>query len=208
MARHSIKTVLGLTGLALCLEAQATPGAVDQYDCHRNYQTDKYHCHGSEQNAKQSHSLFGVSSRNDIWLYDNGPLNLFSGGAGEMEFGFNHVALHAGYGYQVHITGDTNYTLTGWDIGVKVGPNISRLGLHPYADIGYFNQSYQILNNPAIRFGGWQYGGGLIWNRNAIAFDLRLLNKTTGNLERIWDNLNGSGLTTHLSMQLGGYLRF
>ncbi len=188
--------------------AHATPGAVDEYDCHRDYQTNKYHCHGSAQLAKQSHSLFGVTAKSDAWFYDDGPLNLFSGGSGEMEYGFGHLAVHAGYGYQVHVTGYRDYTLSGWDLGLKAGPNIARLGLHPYAEVGYFNQSFQIPNNPEITFDGMQYGAGIIWNRSALAFDFRILNKSTTNLKLIWVDLGGAGLTTHLTSQLGIYLRF
>ena len=208
MGRIIYQTLFGVSASVVSIACFASPGAVDDYDCHRDFQTNKYHCHGDEQQAKQSHYLFGLSSRTDVWMYDDGPLNLFTGGAGEMEFGFGHLAVHAGYSYQVHVTGYTDYTLSGWDVGLKAGPNIARLGLHPYADVGYYSQGFQIPNNSLEKFTGWQFGGGIIWNRNAFALDWRILKKTTTQLADFWDSIESGGLTQNYATALGLYMRF
>ena len=186
----------------------ATPGAVDEYDCHRDYKTNEYHCHGSDNLAKQRHTLMGVSTRNDVWLYSDGPLNAFSGAAAEGEFGIDHVAIHGSYSYQLHVTGSSDYSLSGWDVGLKAGPSIARLGLHPYLDIGYFSQSFNLPFNQTLSFAGLQYGGGLVWNRPTLAMDIRLLNKTTTELAQTWTILGAPGLTANLTAQLGIYFRF
>ena len=194
-----------LAGLApLCF---ATPGAVDEYDCHRDFDTGEYHCHGSEDRAKQQHTLIGISSRTDVWRYSDGPMNVFSGAAGELELAFDLLALHGGYAYQIHMTGAEDYNLTGWDIGLKAGPNIARLGLHPYVEAGYFSQNFNLLFGQQLPFSGIQYGVGLIWNRNAMAFDLRLMNKTIDELEQVWTSLGAPGGIMNATGQLGLYFR-
>jgi hypothetical protein len=188
--------------------ALATPGAVDQYDCHRDIATSEYHCHGDSSTAKQNHFLIGVTSINDAWLYSNGPMNVFSGGALEFEAATGFVGLHGSWGYQTHVTGANTYKLYGWDAGLKVGPNISRIGLHPYAEVGYFGTSFSRPNAVAYPLSGLQYGAGLVLNKPTYAIDLRILNRATSELEIMWTSLGAPGTNYYLRAQLGVYLRF
>lgn len=185
----------------------ATPGAVDKYDCHKASDTGEYHCHGSKEQARQFHVLTGVTSTNDFWVYDDGPYSLFSGVAAQLEIGWGSVATYAAYHYQWHATGSADFMIRGWDAGIKAGPGIARVGLHPYALAGYFSNTFDI-NGRLTPYSGTQYGGGLVFNRADSSFDLRVLYRNPQDLRAIWQQLGYPGLIANLNVQLGYHFRF
>jgi hypothetical protein len=199
-----------LTTLALWLPvlAFATPGAVDKYDCHRDFQTNEYHCHGSEDASKQHHVLLGVVLNSDVWTYDDGPFNAFLGASGRVEVARSFFGIYGSWAKQSHITGATNYSIYGWDTGLKLGPSISRVGLHPFVDVGYYALNYELPTGDLYPFQGLQYGAGLAFNQPNLAMDVKLLNRDAAGLKNIWVELGEPGLTYNVSVQLGAYLRF
>lgn len=185
----------------------ATPGAIDDFNCHRAQDTGEYHCHGSKAQAKQYHVLIGALISNDLWFYDNGPFNMFSGVGGQLEIAWGPLAAYGAYHYQWHMTGSSDFSIRGWDLGVKAGPDIARLGVHPYAMIGHFSNTFEIRNR-FIPYRGLEYGAGLIANQAKTSIDLRILYRNPQDLRMVWQDLNYPGLTTNLSVQLGFHLRF
>jgi hypothetical protein len=194
--------------LCLPLGAFATPGAVDQYDCHRDFETNEYHCHGDDASSKQSHVLIGVAVNSDVWTYVNGPYNVFAGARGVAEFATGFIGVHGGWSSQSHLTGTSDYSTYGWDVGLKLGPDISRIGMHPFVEVGYFSQNFAQPSGAAFTYQGLQYGGGFIWNRPKFAVDIKVLSRDTVDLELIWTQLGAPGVSLNLSAQVGGYLRF
>ena len=101
---------IAVVALALfaALPALASPGAVDQYDCHRDTPSSDYHCHGARADAKPSQLQIGVQLAGDQWLWDNGPGNIFAGAALAGEWTFDAFALRGNYGHAMHLNGRTS----------------------------------------------------------------------------------------------------
>lgn len=186
----------------------ASPGAVDQYDCHRDPQTNLYHCHGSQDQSQQTHVLIGIANVTDIWIYDNGPSNVFSGGSAQLEYANKFIAGYGSYNYQVHVTGNIGYRISGWDLGLKLGPNISRLGIHPYVAAGVNGYRFTLPSETFATYGGFEYGGGVIWNFSGFAMDARVMYRDPSSLADVWTGWGLGGLTTNLASKIGVYARF
>lgn len=203
-----LRAILLLAIVILPVAALASTGPVDRYDCHRDPVTNDYHCHGSMLDAQQSHFLAGIVIPFDSWNYDDGPSNVFAGVGAEIEYGaFKHFAVHSGIQFKGHISGSDSYTLNGFDIGLKIGPNIVRTGTHLYGDVGYFSQVFNEPNETKTTMAGLQAGVGIISNQDDIAFDLRLLWRNTADLEGFWSQAGFPANTTNLSVQFGLYYR-
>lgn len=185
----------------------ASPGAVDQYNCHRDPNTNQRHCHGTQEQAQQYHILIGAMSTNDLWLYDDGPYNLFSGVGGQIEVGFSSIALFGAYHYQWHATDSSDFYLRGWDLGIKAGPNIARLGLHPYVTAGYYSLTFEIPGK-LLPLGGYEAGAGLIYNRAGSSIELRAVYRNPDDLKETWAMFGYEGVVASLHAQLGYHLRF
>lgn len=203
------KRTLATLGLLLPLSCLwATPGAVDRYNCHSTPGLDDYHCHGTDDETEQNHFLIGIASPHDLWSYDDGPSNTFSGAAVGIEYGDRFFAGYGQYSYQVHVTGNDDYLISGFDVGLKAGPEITRFGVHPYVTVGYFTYRYTLPSEFYVSFSGLQYGGGLIWNSPGFSADARLLYRNPQEIQDIWTGWGVSGPTSHLSGQVGIYLRY
>jgi hypothetical protein len=203
-----INRVLLAAALFAAPHATASTGVVDRYDCHRDPQTREYHCHGSPENAKRSHVLIGAVSSSDLWLYSNGPYSLFTGAGIQLELAHDFAAVYGNYSFRVHVTGQDFYENSGWEAGIKLGPHISRLGLHPYATAGYFSHAFILPSQYSYDFQGLQYGVGLLWNNEKTGLDLRIQNRNSDALASVWDELGAPGLTHDISIQLSANLRF
>lgn len=200
-------SILSASLLLLATTAWASPGAVDRYGCHKDPATGKRHCHGTTEQAKQTHVLVGALGTSSIWLYNDGPANLFGGIGGQLEFGWESLAAFGAYHYQWNLNGSKDFSLNGWDVGVKAGPNIAKLGLHPFALLGYYSFTLQTPGLP-MPDSGLQYGAGLILNRPSNSFELKLIYKDPTELEQIWQTLGYPGVSANLSTQVGFHLRF
>lgn len=187
--------------------ANATPGAVDQFNCHEDPTSGVYHCHGSEKESKLSHFLVGATFVIDQWLYDDGPANNFGGFGLEGEWSTRYLAAHASYQWQAHLSGESDYSLSGWALGVKAGNNISRLGTHPYVEAGYWTQAFNRPYGENYLLGGYQFGGGFVYNGPRYAADLRVVYKDTADLEAMWRELGYPTNALNLNFQFGMYFR-
>lgn len=185
----------------------ASPGIVDDYDCHEGGPDNQYHCHGSDDAAKVSHLLIGGTFSADSWHYGNGPMNLFAGVGVAVELANDFVAGYARWASQPHYTGDSGYRLSGWQAGVKLGSGIARIGLHPYGQLGYFSQQYQLVDSRVFDLAGFQFGGGVIQNFKNAAVDFSISYRDPRPAQQIWVDLDAPGLTAHLSTQLTIALR-
>lgn len=203
-----INRVISALALLYAPVAFASTGVVDRYDCHRDPQTREYHCHGTPANAKRSHFLLGAISSSDLWLYSNGPFSLFTGAGVQLEMAYDHAAVYGNYSYRVHVTGQDFYENSGWETGIKLGPEIARLGLHPYFTAGYFSHAFILPSQYSYAFQGLQYGAGLVWNHEKTGFDLRVQYRSPGELAAVWQELGAPGLTHDISIQLSANLRF
>ncbi|MFT4674661.1 MAG: hypothetical protein ACI9RY_000884 [Reinekea sp.] len=201
---------IAVVALALfaALPALASPGAVDEYDCHRDTQSRDYHCHGSVADAKQSHLLIGGQFSGDQWLWDNGPGNLFAGAAVAGEWAVDSIAVRGNYSYGVHLNGNHGFALSGWDLNIKVGSGLARLGNHLFAQAGYANRRFIFPDSSAKPFDGFQMGVGWVRVMEKFAVDAVLLYQDPTALEQIWDDLNFPGKLTSYRASLGVYRRF
>lgn len=198
-----------LVGLAAIVAGSvwATPGAVDKYNCHRD-NAGNYHCHGDQAQSQLEHITLGIANTTDVWYYDDGPPNIFTGGTASFEYGKNSVTGYASYTYQVHIAGNIKYRLSGWGLGLKVGPNIARLGFHPYAVVGFHGKKFSTPSDNFVSYGGIEYGTGLVWNASNMGIDARILYRDPNALKEVWANWGIGGLTLNLASQIGFYARF
>jgi len=194
------------------LTALASIGPLDQYDCHNDPRTDEYHCHGASNGAKENHFFIGGSLRTDSWLYDDGPSNTFGGLSVDAEYSLGPVAVHGGYGYTTHLSGTSDFNLAGWDIGLKLGKNLSQLGNHLYAEAGYYSQNFTQPGSDSSKttLSGYQVGGGFMSIKQKYAVDLRVLYKDPTSVADMWADVDStlSANTSYISTQLVVYLRF
>lgn len=186
----------------------SSSGPLDKDGCHRNESDARYHCHIKANVTAQAQSLVGFKSVSDVWLYSNGPMNVFSGVAIGADLANKYLGIHGSISTLSHQTGDHGYRLNGFDAGIKLGPNLNLIGLHPFVDVGYFRQIFVRVNDTTHHIGGLQYGAGAIWNFDQVSVDLKILKKSTTDLEKLWLKLGAPGVTEHLQAQLGVYLRF
>ena len=185
----------------------ASPGAVDRYGCHRDPSTGDRHCHGSTEEAKRTHVLMGVISTTDAWFYNDGPANIFSGVGAQLEVGWEHIAGYGAYHYEWHLTGSRDFSVRGWDIGAKAGPDIAKLGLHPFVLAGFYSFTFEVPGQ-LLPYSGLQYGAGLVLNRPSSAMELKLVYRDPADVEANWQLLGYSGVTATLNAQLGYHFRF
>ena len=201
---------IAVVALALfaALPALASPGAVDQYDCHRDTPSSDDHCHGAVADAKPSQLQIGVQLAGDQWLWDNGPGNIFAGTALAGEWTFDAIAVRGNYSYGVHLNGNHGFALSGWDLNIKVGSGLARLGNHLFAQAGYANRRFIFPDSSAKPFDGFQMGVGWVRVMEKFAVDAVLLYQDPTALEQIWDDLNFPGKLTSYRASLGVYRRF
>lgn len=209
----NFRTLIGFTFVPmltfLSQLAFADPGAVDGYDCHNHHETNKYHCHGSERAAKESHFLVGVQAVSHSWLYDDGPPNIFGGAAFGIEYATNSLALYGNFGYQKHLTGDNWFTLNGWDAGIKIGKSISRIGGHPYLTAGWYSQNFYggpESTLPSL-FSGYAVGAGYILNLDSFAVDARVQYLDTSDQSIFWSIIGFPADMHGIAAQLGVSIR-
>jgi len=186
----------------------ASPGAVDRYDCHRDPDTRQYHCHGALAAAKQSHLLIGGQLAASTWLWDDGPANRFAGPAVTVEWALNSIALRGSYGYSRHLTGDAEFGVSGWDLGIKLGNGLARVGNHLFFQAGYAAQRLNYPDNSFLPFGGIQMGVGWVRVSEKFVFDATLLYQDPTALEELWREFNFPGDVLSLKATMGFYLRF
>jgi len=195
-------------GLLTAVPALASPGAVDRYDCHRDAETRQYHCHGVLGAAKQSHLLIGGQLANSTWLWGDGPANSFAGPAVTVEWALNSIAARGSYGYNRHLTGDTEFGVSGWDLAIKLGHGLARVGNHLFVQGGYTTQRLNYPDKSFLPFGGIQMGVGWVSVSEKFAFDVTLLYQDPAPLEQLWAELKFSGEVLAFKATLGLYLRF
>ena len=192
-------------GLLTAAPALASPGPVDRYDCHAD--TRQYHCHGALGATTQSHLLIGGQLATSTWLWDDGPGNSFAGPAVIVEWAQNSIALRGSYGYRRHLTGDTEFAVSGWDLGIKLGQGLARLGHHLFVQVGYAAQRINYPDKSFLPFGGIQMGVGWVRVSEKFAFDATLLYQDPAPLEQLWAELNFPGGVQSFKATLGLYLR-
>lgn len=185
--------------------ASASPGRLDDSGCHRDSQTQVYHCH---EKTKQDHFLIGANLSSDLWAYDNGPANWFAGVGVSAEFASQFFGLYANYSFKPHLSGNTEYKLSGWSFGLKLGPLLSTPGIHPYVTVGYFNDRFNVEESSDEELSSYQLGIGVIKNFERFAIDARVLYRNPNEAEAMWNSYNAGGLNQHLGFEVIGYLRF
>ncbi len=200
--------------LVLCLTVpgavQATPGAIDKYGCHRNVQTHEYHCHKDQASVLPYHSLLGLTLSSDLWTYENSndPVNFFGGIGLAAEYAYKFIGVYGDATYKPHWTGIKEFYLSGWSIGLKLGPSLSDLGAHPYATMGYFAETFNTDTSSTYDLSGYQLGAGLIYNFSRFAIDGRALYRNPESTQEMWTNYEAPGLDQHLGFELSAYIRF
>jgi hypothetical protein len=191
----------------LAVKAFASPGVVDEYDCHIN--AGVYHCHGDEKLAKKVHALLGISSKSTSWFYSDGPANFFIGPSIETELAFSRVALRASWARQPLVFGTNGYLLSGWDVGVKLGKGLSRIGKHGFVELGYYHSDFSLTDSTTTVFNSYQLGIGVILNKEHWSFDGKLLYRDPTPVENYWnDDANIPTSLNQLVFSLGAYRRF
>ncbi|WP_320824342.1 hypothetical protein [Reinekea sp.] len=195
-------------GFLTAVPAFASPGSVDRFDCHQNQDTHEYHCHGALEAAKKRHLLIGGQFTAVNWRWDDGPANNFVGPAVTVEWALDSIALRGTYGYSRHLTGDTDFGVSGWDLGLKLGSGLARVGNHLFIQAGYAAQRLNYPDKSFWPFGGISMGVGWVRVSEKFAFDATLLYQDSGALEQLWEELNFPGEVLSLKATLGFYLRF
>jgi hypothetical protein len=188
--------------------AWSSPGAIDQYGCHRD-SANVYHCHGDFKQAKRIHTLIGVGAKSTTWFYSDGPANFFIGPSLEAELAFDALAVRAGWTYQPLLFAASNYSLSGWDIGVKLGKGLSRIGNHGFLELGYFHNQFNQANGNVNLLNGYQLGVGFILNKENWSFDGKFMFRDATDLRDYWNNeVNIPTEVADYSFSLGVYRRF
>ena len=183
----------------------SAPGHAANHSCQSDSGSGTYRCHD---NPDKDHFLVGLNLSSNLWLYDNGPANLFAGGGVAVEYGYRFAALYADYNWQPHLTGDRTYALTGWSAGLKLGPSINQDSWHPYLTVGGFHQSLRGRNGLDQTLYAYQFGAGMIVNVRRFAIDARVLYRNPNEADSLWRTYQADGLQHHLGIELIGYLRF
>ncbi|WP_411743156.1 hypothetical protein [Reinekea sp.] len=188
--------------------AWSSPGAIDQYGCHRD-KANVYHCHGDLTQAKRIHTLLGVGLKSTNWFYSDGPANIFIGPSLETELAFDAVAIRTGWTYQPLFFAAKDYSLSGWDMGVKIGKGLSRLGKHGFLEVGYFHNQFKQANGNVNLLNGYQLGAGFIFNKENWSFDGKFLFRDASSLSDYWNNeINIPTKVADYSFSIGAYRRF
>jgi hypothetical protein len=186
----------------------ASPGAIDEYGCHRD-SAKVYHCHGDFKQAKRVHTLLGVSAKSTTWFYADGPANFFIGPSLEAEFALDAIALRVGWAYQPLAFGASGYSLTGWDIGVKLGKGLSRLGRHGFVELGYYHNNFNQADNSVALLNSYQLGAGFIINTNNGSFDGKLIFRDAAPVHDYWNEVaNVPTEVGQYAFSMGVYRRF
>jgi hypothetical protein len=201
------KLLIATLGVAPTLTF-ASPGAIDQYGCHKD-SAGEYHCHGAANQAKRVHTLLGVSSKITTWFYSDGPANYFIGPAVVAEMAFNSVALRAGWSYRPLMFGASDYSLAGWDVGFKIGKGLSRLGKHGFVELGYFTDNFSQANSQETTLSSYQFGLGFIWNKNNWSYDAKVMFRDAAPASDFWNNVaNVPTSMSDMVFSVGIYRRF
>ncbi|MDN3647658.1 hypothetical protein QWZ13_01895 [Reinekea marina] len=181
--RNQLMATLGCLMASVVL---ASPGAIDRYGCHKD-SSNNYHCHGDLTQAKRIHTLVGLNLGSRIWFYGDGPANFFIGPSLETEVAFDALAVRGGYTLKPLWFGSSGYSLSGWDVGVKLGKGLSRLGKHSFLEVGYFNTPFKRPNKTDVVISGLQFGAGFILNTENWSFDGRITYRDVSKLEEYWN---------------------
>jgi len=196
---------------SICLPAfgLATPGSVDKNDCHHGGELKFFHCHGLKKYNKNSHTLIGTSIQSDAWFYGNGPMNLFIGGAVNFEKVHDFLAMYGGLNYLPHVSGDSSFFMTGWNLGIKYSKNLVMPGGHLYGHGGLFHQTFRKPVDDVVEpLFGLLAGAGYQWNFDTISIDGQFTLKSPSPAERMWAEFGAPGLKWHLSSKFAIYYRF
>lgn len=166
----------------------ADPGALDRYDCHNDAETGEYHCHGDSALASLGGIAVGAGMRSSVWWYqDEGTTNVFVGPSIDLEAGRGAFALQGGYHYKTLINGDTDIDLAGWDLGVKVGPGVTRYGSKYYLTSGYFFESLRRPGRENAGISGFYFGLGAGYNWDKLGVDVQLDWNNNAGYEDYWE---------------------
>lgn len=186
--------IIGLSGLTTL--AQADVGVLDKYECHNHGETNKYHCHGSNQLADLGGLILGGGTRAQGWS-TNDDLFVFAGISLNAEYNYRWLAVTTSYSYMPMITGDdatgTDFDDTisqhGWDAGIKAGPGVGRLGLKYYLAAGWsitdITDKGDSSNNG--RISGYYAGAGFGWNTRALVLDIMATYRDPSSIEDYLD---------------------
>jgi hypothetical protein len=204
MKRFYLVTVF----LLMTNAAWSSPGSIDEYGCHRDNE-NVYNCHCDINQAKRIHTLMGVSINSTVWFYNDGPANFFIGPSLETELAFDAVALRAGWAHQPLMFAANGYTLNGWDVGVKLGKGLSRLGKHGFLEIGYFHNQFHQADGNTTLLNGYQLGAGYILNMDKWSFDGKFIYRDASKLKDYWNNdVNIPTEVANYTFSIGAYRRF
>jgi hypothetical protein len=187
MSRPLIPALLlgGLTSAT----ALADPGALDRWGCHNDGETGEYHCHGDESRASLGGIAIGAGLRTASWFYlGENNLNLFTGPSVDVEAGIGSFALQASYHYKVLVNSDDDITLSGWDVGAKVGRSVARYGYKLYGAAGYFYESLRRPDEDNYGLSGFYAGVGTGYNWANYGLDVQLDWHSPNGYEQFWED--------------------
>lgn len=171
--------------------AIADPGVLDRWGCHNDAITGEYHCHGDEARASLGGIAVGVGLRSATWFYlGESTLNLFTGPSIDVEAGLGSFALQASYHYKVLVNSNDEITLSGWDVGAKVGRSVARYGFKLYGAGGYFYESLQRPDESNYGLSGFYAGIGTGYNWASYAVDVHLDWHSPAGYEKFWEDQN------------------
>jgi hypothetical protein len=174
--------VATLATVGASVTAFADVGVLDKYECHKNQETKKYHCHGPVELAKLGGVIVGADTRIQGWSGADNGLFLFAGVAANIEVNYKWIAATGSYFMMPQVTNadpeninfDDSIYLQGWEAGLKFGPGVGRLGSKMYLTAGWSNpvvtDAGDASNNANIA--GYYAGAGFGANTQTLVFDV------------------------------------
>ena len=160
----------------------ADVGELDKYDCHDHRETGQYHCHGSADSAKMGGFVLAADVRTQAWSTSDNELFLFGGISVNAEYNHNWFAATAGYHFMPLISGVSGnnvqfndaVVLQGFEVGVKAGPGVGRLGSKAFVTAGWsqseISDSGDASHNSDLP--GYYVGAGFGTNTRSMSFEL------------------------------------
>jgi len=86
---------------------------------------------------------------------------------------------------------DSDLTLSGNSIRMNLGQGFQKKGFKAYATVGYFNESFEYFSSESDTISGFEFGGAIGYNFDAISLDYGITIRGSAGYEK--DGVWGAG---------------